>query len=105
MLFALYPVFADNDWLRPLALCGTYRGGAAKINQLFNREKWTLRTCLRFREVNGRTCVELAGILAGCGSLIGRKSRVVHHSPRLCDFALDYLEPGRQKALAVAMGD
>ena len=41
------------------------------LNQLFNREKWTLATVGKFLEVNGRTFVELAGILAGCGLLIG----------------------------------
>jgi TRAP-type uncharacterized transport system fused permease subunit len=38
---------------------------------LFNKEKWTLGTVLKFLEVNGRTFVELIGILAGCGLLIG----------------------------------
>ncbi len=41
------------------------------LNQLFNKEKWTLATVRRFLEVNGRTFVELVGILAGCGLLIG----------------------------------
>lgn len=41
------------------------------LNQLFNAEKWTWRTVLRFLDVNGRTFVELVGILAGCGLLIG----------------------------------
>jgi TRAP-type uncharacterized transport system fused permease subunit len=41
------------------------------VNQVFNREKWTWTTVARFFEVNGRTFVELAGILAGCGLLIG----------------------------------
>jgi TRAP transporter 4TM/12TM fusion protein len=42
------------------------------LNQLFNAEKrWTLRTIVEFLEVNGRTFVELIGILAGCGLLIG----------------------------------
>lgn len=42
------------------------------LNQLFNKEKrWTLRTVVDFFEVNGRTFVELIGILAGCGLLIG----------------------------------
>ena len=34
------------------------------LNQLFNSERWTLRTVGKFLEVNGRTFVELAGILA-----------------------------------------
>lgn len=42
------------------------------MNQLFSKEKrWTGRTVLDFLEVNGRTFVELVGILAGCGLLIG----------------------------------
>jgi TRAP transporter 4TM/12TM fusion protein len=41
------------------------------LNQIFNREKWTLRTLAQFLEVNGRTFAELIGILAGCGLLIG----------------------------------
>jgi TRAP transporter 4TM/12TM fusion protein len=42
------------------------------LNQLFSKEqRWTLATLTRFLEVNGRTFVELVGILAGCGLLIG----------------------------------
>lgn len=41
------------------------------LNQVLNKEKWTLATVARFFEVNGRTFVELIGILAGCGLLIG----------------------------------
>ena len=41
------------------------------LNQLFNSEKWNWQTLQKFLEVNGRTFVELAGILAGCGLLIG----------------------------------
>jgi len=41
------------------------------LNQLFNAEKWTWGTVGRFLDVNGRTFVELIGILAGCGLLIG----------------------------------
>jgi TRAP transporter 4TM/12TM fusion protein len=42
------------------------------LNQLFSREtRWTFGTISRFLEVNGRTFVELVGILAGCGLLIG----------------------------------
>src|SRR5438045_855661 len=42
------------------------------LNQLFSKEtRWTLTTINRFLEVNGRTFVELIGILAGCGLLIG----------------------------------
>jgi len=42
---------------------------------------------------------------AGCGSLLGGQPGVVNDPACLCDFALDDLEPRRQKALAVAMGD
>ena len=41
------------------------------LNQLFNREKWGWGTVAKFLELNGRTFVELVGILAGCGLLIG----------------------------------
>ena len=42
------------------------------LNQLFSKDtRWTLTTISKFLEVNGRTFVELVGILAGCGLLIG----------------------------------
>lgn len=41
------------------------------LNQLFNKERWNGATVMRFLELNGRTFVELVGILAGCGLLIG----------------------------------
>jgi TRAP transporter 4TM/12TM fusion protein len=42
------------------------------LNQLFSKDKrWTPRTVVDFLELNGRTFVELVGILAGCGLLIG----------------------------------
>ena len=42
------------------------------LNQLFSKEtRWTWGTINKFLEVNGRTFVELIGILAGCGLLIG----------------------------------
>src|SRR6266581_1971823 len=42
------------------------------LNQLFSKEtRWTPQTISKFLEVNGRTFVELVGILAGCGLLIG----------------------------------
>jgi TRAP transporter 4TM/12TM fusion protein len=42
------------------------------LNQLFSKDKrWTLKTVTDFLEMNGRTFVELVGILAGCGLLIG----------------------------------
>jgi len=42
------------------------------LNQLFSKDtRWTVETATKFFEVNGRTFVELIGILAGCGLLIG----------------------------------
>ncbi len=42
------------------------------LNQLFSKDtRWTVATISKFLEVNGRTFVELVGILAGCGLLIG----------------------------------
>ncbi len=41
------------------------------LNQLFNRERWTMATLWKFLELNGKTFAELIGILAGCGLLIG----------------------------------
>lgn len=41
------------------------------LNQLFNKQPWTLATLWKFLELNGKTFAELIGILAGCGLLIG----------------------------------
>lgn len=41
------------------------------LNQSFNSEKWGWGTVAKFLELNGKTFVELVGILAGCGLLIG----------------------------------
>jgi TRAP transporter 4TM/12TM fusion protein len=42
------------------------------LNQIFSKDtRWTFGTINKFFEVNGRTFVELIGILAGCGLLIG----------------------------------
>lgn len=42
------------------------------LNQLFSKDtRWTMASIGKFFEVNGRTFVELAAILAGCGLLIG----------------------------------
>src|SRR5690349_12354940 len=42
------------------------------LNQIFSKDmRWTFATVNKFFEVNGRTFVELVGILAGCGLLIG----------------------------------
>jgi TRAP transporter 4TM/12TM fusion protein len=42
------------------------------LNQIFSKDtRWTLQSINKFLEVNGRTFVELVGILAGCGLLIG----------------------------------
>ena len=45
---------------------------AAGAEPAFSKDtRWTLATISKFLEVNGRTFVELVGILAGCGLLIG----------------------------------
>src|SRR5687768_14354335 len=36
------------------------------LNQLFSSERWNWGTVLKFLELNGKTFVELVGILAGC---------------------------------------
>ncbi len=41
------------------------------LNEVFGEKRWGLKKYLAFLEANGRTFVELAGILAGCGLLIG----------------------------------
>ncbi len=42
------------------------------LNQLFSKDtRWTFKKLVDFLEMNGRTFVELVGILAGCGLLIG----------------------------------
>ncbi|HZM34025.1 MAG TPA: TRAP transporter fused permease subunit [Burkholderiales bacterium] len=41
------------------------------LNQVFSKERWKWATVMSFLELNGRTFVELVGILAGCGLLIG----------------------------------
>ena len=41
------------------------------LNEIFGEKRWGLSKYLAFLEVNGRTFVELIGILAGCGLLIG----------------------------------
>jgi TRAP-type uncharacterized transport system fused permease subunit len=42
------------------------------LNQMFSKDtRWSFGTINKFLEVNGRTFVELIGILAGCGLLIG----------------------------------
>jgi TRAP transporter 4TM/12TM fusion protein len=40
-------------------------------NELFTDKKWGSERWVKFLEVNGKTFVELIGILAGCGLLIG----------------------------------
>ena len=42
---------------------------------------------------------------AGRGTLIGRQPGVVDDPARLCDLALDDLDPRHQKALAVTVGN
>jgi TRAP transporter 4TM/12TM fusion protein len=41
------------------------------LNELFGEKRWGWGKYLAFLEANGRTFVELVGILAGCGLLIG----------------------------------
>ncbi|HKV00388.1 MAG TPA: TRAP transporter permease [Vineibacter sp.] len=41
------------------------------LNEVFGNKRWGLAKYLAFLEVNGKTFVELIGILAGCGLLIG----------------------------------
>jgi TRAP transporter 4TM/12TM fusion protein len=41
------------------------------LNEIWGGKKWGLKHYINFLEINGRTFVELAGILAGCGLLIG----------------------------------
>jgi TRAP transporter 4TM/12TM fusion protein len=41
------------------------------LNETFGEKRWGLAKYLAFLEVNGKTFVELVGILAGCGLLIG----------------------------------
>ncbi len=41
------------------------------LNEVFGEKRWGIRKYVAFLEANGRTFVELVGILAGCGLLIG----------------------------------
>jgi TRAP-type uncharacterized transport system fused permease subunit len=41
------------------------------LNEVFTEKRWGLSRYLDFLEANGKTFVELVGILAGCGLLIG----------------------------------
>lgn len=41
------------------------------LNEIFGEKRWGMARYVRFLETNGRTFVELVGILAGCGLLIG----------------------------------
>jgi len=41
------------------------------LNQVFNKDRWRWKDVIKFFEVNGKIFVELVGILAGCGLLIG----------------------------------
>jgi TRAP transporter 4TM/12TM fusion protein len=41
------------------------------LNEVWGGKRWGLRHYINFLEINGRTFVELIGILAGCGLLIG----------------------------------
>jgi TRAP transporter 4TM/12TM fusion protein len=41
------------------------------LNEVMSEKRWGASLWLRFLEINGKTFVELVGILAGCGLLIG----------------------------------
>jgi TRAP-type uncharacterized transport system fused permease subunit len=41
------------------------------LNEIWGGKRWGLQKYVSFLEINGRTFVELIGILAGCGLLIG----------------------------------
>ncbi len=41
------------------------------LNEIFGEKRWGIGKYVAFLEANGRTFVELVGILAGCGLLIG----------------------------------
>jgi TRAP transporter 4TM/12TM fusion protein len=41
------------------------------LNEFLSEKRWGSQLWLRFLEINGKTFVELVGILAGCGLLIG----------------------------------
>jgi TRAP transporter 4TM/12TM fusion protein len=41
------------------------------LNEIFGEKRWGISKYVAFLEANGRTFVELVGILAGCGLLIG----------------------------------
>jgi TRAP transporter 4TM/12TM fusion protein len=69
------------------------------LNKLFNAEKWNRRTVLRFLDVNGRTFVELVGILAGCGLLIG----AFNMTGVISSFANDLLRLAGNQALLLLL--
>jgi TRAP transporter 4TM/12TM fusion protein len=63
---------AFDAWMNALLLPAL--GGLLSLvllNEIFGEKRWGLAKYLAFLEVNGKTFVELIGILAGCGLLIG----------------------------------
>jgi TRAP transporter 4TM/12TM fusion protein len=63
---------AFDAWMNALLLPAL--GGLLSLvllNEIFGEKRWGLAKYLAFLEVNGKTFVELVGILAGCGLLIG----------------------------------
>ncbi len=69
---AAAPEQAFDAWLNACLL--PLLGGMLALlvfNEIWGRKRWGLGRYVVFLEVNGRTFVELIGILAGCGLLIG----------------------------------
>ena len=61
-----------NAWMNAILLPAL--GGMmllVVLNEIWGQKRWGLAKYVSFLEANGRTFVELVGILAGCGLLIG----------------------------------
>ena len=66
------PGHVFDAWMNAILLPGL--GGMVLLvflNEAWGGKRWGLAKYVTFLEVNGRTFVELVGILAGCGLLIG----------------------------------
>ncbi len=66
------PAGAFDAWINAILLPAL--GGMlllVVLNEIFGEKRWGLMRYVAFLEANGRTFVELVGILAGCGLLIG----------------------------------
>jgi TRAP transporter 4TM/12TM fusion protein len=69
---AAQPEHAMDAWFNAILL--PLLGGMmvlVLLNEIWGGKKWGLNRYISFLEINGRTFVELIGILAGCGLLIG----------------------------------